>query len=83
MDGRKKRACGDDAPAPTGTRESSHVESCRVTSIFSLWARNSVPMPWASILHGRNLPRERCEEAPLSVSVPGTSNNIRNPRLGE
>ena len=30
---------------PTGTAESSNAESCRVTSIFSLWARNSVPMP--------------------------------------
>jgi hypothetical protein len=35
---------GANAPT-TGTGESSNVESCRVTSIFSLWARNSVPMP--------------------------------------
>jgi hypothetical protein len=29
----------------TGTGESTHVESRRVTSIFSLLASNSVPMP--------------------------------------
>jgi hypothetical protein len=44
-DDRKKPAYGVDALRPTGTGESSHVEACRVTSIFSLWARNSVPMP--------------------------------------
>jgi hypothetical protein len=28
-----------------GTGERAHGEPCRVTSIFSLWASNSVPMP--------------------------------------
>jgi hypothetical protein len=28
-----------------GTGERANFEPCRVTSIFSLWASNSVPMP--------------------------------------
>ena len=44
---------------PTGTGERSHVESCRVTWIFSLWAQNSVPMTWANTLHGGNLRTSR------------------------
>jgi hypothetical protein len=35
-DDRKKRVCGGRCARPTGTGESSNVESCRVTSIFSL-----------------------------------------------
>ena len=40
----KLRACSGDAHAPSSP-ESADMAACRLTSIFSLWASNSVPMP--------------------------------------
>ena len=37
-----------DAPSLPAPERASHVESCGVTSIFSPWAGNSVPMPAVS-----------------------------------
>src|ERR1700694_3746899 len=44
-DDRKKRACGRDACVLSAPERVSHLESCRVTSNFSLSASNSVPIP--------------------------------------
>jgi hypothetical protein len=56
---RKKRACGGNAPAPPAPERAHMSSHCRVTSIFSLWASNSVPMPSTDTLHGRNLRTSR------------------------
>jgi hypothetical protein len=52
---------------PIGTGERSDGEPLRVTSIFSLWASNSVPMP---AIGERNV---RAEAADIASDAKGTS----------